>query len=141
MNCQWESFENKFKCKNCGKVVPRNTIKRNCDSVAKTKVQPPGMGARVMNLAQAAAHHVVTGFQHCTKEQKQDRYNKCSENACGFFVKRDDNQGVCAHSSCGCFIRSGGKFMDKLSWASSSCPVGRWGPVENKLDENTEKGV
>ena len=70
-------------------------------------------------------------MQHCSEEEKQKRYEICKQNKCNLFVSHGDG-GICAHDDCGCFIRSNGKFMDKLSWADSKCPVGLWGFVDKK---------
>ena len=131
MNCQWEPFEDKFKCGLCGFVVSRNTIRKNCTSFKEVKKEPPGLIQQAVNFGKATINHLAHGIKHCTEEQKQDRYNKCSKNMCGLFRPHGDG-GVCAHDECGCFIRSNGKFMDKLSWADSKCPEGYWGPIEEK---------
>lgn len=121
MKCEWEPYENKFKCKHCGFIVPRNTINRIC------QFHVPSMAKRVTNLAQAVVKHVQTGLKHCTTEQRQKRLEICQSNQCGLF-----KDGICAHEDCGCYIRNKGKFFDKLSWADSKCPVGLWGPEKSE---------
>lgn len=140
MLCKWEPFEDKYKCKNCGFVVKRNTIKKNCSAYKQHKVidetekQPPNIAKRAKNLGKATAKHVMTGMKYCTQEQKQKRFDICKSNKCGLFRGRG-NGGICAHDDCGCPIRSQGKFIDKLSWRSSKCPKGLWGP------ENDDKTI
>ena len=134
MRCNWEPFEDKFKCKRCGTVVPRNTLKRTCPE------PQPGIIRKAVNLTKAAVTHVAQGLKHCTEEQKQARYAQCTKNECGFYMG-DVDGGVCTHHSCGCCIRHHGKFMDKLSWADSSCPLNYWGPIAEKEDKTPENGV
>lgn len=97
------------------------------------------MAEKAANFAQAAVVHITTGMKACTNEEKAERYKICSSNQCGYFLAHGEN-GVCGHSKCGCVIRSGGRIIDKLTWADSKCPVGLWGAIE-KNDENPENGV
>jgi len=140
MDCQWIPHENKYKCQNCGFVVPHDRFHRNCPTFkTETPKKPPNILQKAVNFTKAAVNHITTGMQHCTEEEKTERFNICKSNKCKLFVQHDDG-GVCAHDDCGCFIRSNGKFMDKLSWAESKCPVGLWGPI-TKSSENSKIGV
>ena len=132
-NCIWEPYENRFRCRNCGYIISQK-IPRNCDIYHK---KAPGLAQKTVNFTKAATNHVITCLKHCTEEEKQQRFNICKSNKCGLFREHGDG-GICAHDDCGCYIRSSGKFMDKLSWADSKCPVGLWGP---KSSENPENGV
>lgn len=136
MNCQWEKYDDKYKCKYCGFIVPDNTFVKNCKANEK---EIPNIVKRGANFSRALFEHTKTGLKHCTNEEKMVRFEICQSNKCGLFRKHG-NVGICAHDSCGCFIRNSGKFMDKLSWAESKCPVGLWGPTE-KIQENTQNGV
>lgn len=144
MQCKWIPFDGKVKCEVCGAIAPSDKFKRNCihtkHETPPEGVKIPSLAQRAVNFGKAAMKHVAEGMRHCTDEQKQERYDKCATNECGLFVVQND-KGVCAHSSCGCFIRGNRKFMDKLSWADSACPLGRWGPITEKNDETPEKGV
>jgi len=136
MNCIWEPFEDEYKCKNCGFTVPRNTIKKTCSNFRSgTPKDIPSISQRMINFGKAGFKHIMTGGKHCTPEQKRERYEICTSNKCGLF-KAYGTGGVCAHDDCGCFIRSNGKFLDKLSWADSKCPVDMWGPISTENDEN-----
>lgn len=137
MNCEWEPFKDKFICKNCGFIVNNNKIKKNCKAGKKLAKKPPKMTQRVQNLGKAVVNHMKTGRKHCTPEQRQERFDICKTNECGFFIKRGQEDGVCGHEKCGCYIRAKGKFLDKLSWADSECPVGMW----KKIEEKPENGV
>ena len=146
MNCEWEPFQDKYKCKFCGFIVNNENIHKNCKELRKKrqnnkeKITPkiPNMSTRAKNFAKASIKHVMTGRKHCSDEQKAERLSICKSNQCGFFIPRgDDGGGVCGHKKCGCMLRSQGRFLDKISWADSGCPVGKWGPVQVKSDENT----
>ena len=128
MNCEWEPYNNKFRCKYCGFIVPNSNFNKNC--MRETK-DIPSLNKRMVNLSRAVGQHVLTGSKHCSEEDREERFNICKSNKCGLF-RENEGGGVCAHDSCGCYLRSHGKFMDKLSWADSRCPVGMWGP---KIDE------
>lgn len=136
MDCEWVSFENRWKCKNCGFIVSSNLVHKNC--AAKKDI--PNIIKRAKNFGKAITHHISTGSKHCTDEQKQVRFDKCKSNECGLFRVYGDG-GICAHDDCGCFIRSSGQFLDKLSWADSKCPVGIWGPILENNSKSPKSGV
>lgn len=146
MNCELVPFEGKFKCKYCNFTCKSGAVKRNCPLQKQPEpppiedVEAPGPLKRGLNFGKAIVKHVASGMRHCTPAQKNYRYTICSSNKCKLFLKHQGG-GVCAHDSCGCYIRSNGKFMDKLSWAESRCPVGQWGPIDEITDQDTEKGV
>lgn len=127
MDCQWVPFENKWKCQNCGFIVPDSTFKKNC--IIKQDI--PNIIQRGKNLGKAMVKHVREGMKNCSDNQKQVRFEICESNKCGLFRGRGEG-GICAHEDCGCYLRSNGRFMDKLSWAESKCPIGLWLPVESK---------
>lgn len=134
MDCKWIPFGDKFKCEKCGFVVKSDKIHKNCRDI-------PSITKRAKNLSKAVVKHFSTGMQHCSDEEKQERFTICQSNKCGLFRPYGNSgDGICAHDDCGCFIRSNGKFLDKLSWADSKCPAGMWGPIE-KNQQNDEKGV
>ena len=142
MKCEWIEFGNIYKCKNCGFEVRINTLNKVCSAYPRPEVikSPPNIIKRGMNFGKAAVNHVMTGAHHCTNEEKQQRFHICQSNECGLFQVHGEG-GICSHDDCGCYIRSNGKFMDKLSWAESKCPVGKWGPIEQKTQESPENGV
>ena len=134
-NCQFIEDDGKFKCINGGYITPFAGLKKNC-----IKQNPPNLLKRGVNLGKAMVKHAKTGMHHCTFEEKQSRFETCKSNECGLFKVHGEG-GICSHDDCGCYIRSNGKFMDKLSWAESKCPVGKWGPIEQKTQESPENGV
>ena len=158
--CLFQPTEGNFyQCVFCGFQVPNEHYVKECHADSKIiaqkleeikiqseplpNIQPPSMMARAKNLAKAGIKHLMTGMNHCSKEDKAKRFQICQSNQCKLFLinPHDASQGVCSHQSCGCFIRAHGEFMDKLSWAESECPVGLWGPVEPESPENPENGV
>lgn len=144
MQCEWEPFEDRFKCKYCGLIVPIRKIRHRCavQSTMPLLPDPPGLMRRAANLGKAAVDHLKTGMQHVDDQQKANRFQICQSNQCGLFrTHGNEGGGICAHEDCGCYIRSNGRFMDKLSWATSKCPIGLWGPIEPKNIENPENGV
>lgn len=136
MDCEWIPFGDRWKCVRCGFIVNSDKIHKNCSS----NKNPPNIVQRAKNLGKAAAQHIITGMHHCTEEQKQERFEICSSNKCGLFRANGDG-GICAHDDCGCFIRSNGKFLDKLSWAESKCPVGLWSPISQNNSKISKNGV
>lgn len=120
MFCEWEPYEEGYKCKKCG-FVSKVNFKKNCG------ITPPKLTKRIQNFTKASANHLMTGMKHCSDEQKKKRFEICKSNKCGLFLSKGEG-GICSHDNCGCFIRSNGKFLDKLSWADSKCPEGFWGP-------------
>lgn len=120
MDCEWHPFKNQVKCKNCGRIQNK-AIRRNCPA----KKKPPNIAKKAKNFTKAAKKHIQTGMKYCTPEQKKERFNICQSNKCGLFRKKGDG-GICAHDDCGCPIRSKSKFIDKLSWVSSKCPLNFW---------------
>jgi hypothetical protein len=122
IHCDFVVFERRFKCKNCGFISPTNA-KRNCKLEEK---DIPSFTKRVANFTKSLIKHNLTGRKHCSKQQRNERYEICKSNKCGLFKSDDGINGICAHDDCGCFIRNSGKFMDKLSWEDSKCPMKLW---------------
>lgn len=65
------------------------------------------------NFLSSAANHVRNGMQNVSDEEKQDRLNICNE--CPHITEDKSRCG-----KCGCFLQT------KTTWASSSCPIGKW---------------
>jgi hypothetical protein len=73
---------------------------------------------KVKNFIDAASGHLNNGAKLCSDEQIEQRYAIC--NGCEHFINSSCNK-------CGCPIVRNKRFISKLSWASSECPVGKWG--------------
>jgi hypothetical protein len=80
----------------------------------------PPLAERLANFAASAAKHVAAGMPRCTDEQIAERFAICQ--GCEFL-----SGGAC--SKCGCPVVREAKYISKLSWATESCPVGKWGPA------------
>ena len=75
---------------------------------------------KAKNFAVASAKHIAAGAPHASEEEVARRFAICE--GCEHFDGRACRQ-------CGCPVVREKKFLSKLSWADSSCPVGKWGPV------------
>jgi hypothetical protein len=77
----------------------------------------PSLLQRAANLATAAARHVASGAKIVSEDVRARRLALCL--ACEHYV---DKKCV----KCGCSIKNEAGMIDKLSWESSQCPVGKW---------------
>lgn len=73
---------------------------------------------KVKNFISATSEHINNGGKLCSEEQIEQRYAICQ--GCEHFVNSSCGK-------CGCPIVRNKRFISKLSWASSECPVGKWG--------------
>ena len=89
----------------------------------------PSLARRVVNLAAAAKKHIATGMNVVDDVVRQYRLEQCL--SCTEYY--DPVEETCAHPLCGCGVKRKRGIIDKLSWASQDCPIGRWSsppPVE-----------
>jgi hypothetical protein len=109
----------RFRCDECGLVTtplrPEYIHKLSCRCPRKTPV-PPGILQAAANFTRAAAVHIATGAKTAPDEVREQRLSICQ--ACHLF-----NGTACTHKQCGCSIKEKRGFIDKLSWASSKCPL------------------
>ena len=96
---------------------------RPCHESDKTSVtvprrDGPSFLAKVKNFAVASAKHVAAGMPMASDEEIIRRHDICL--GCEFF---QDNSCL----KCGCPVSRNKKYISKLSWADSECPVGKWG--------------
>jgi hypothetical protein len=80
--------------------------------------QLASFSTKVKSFINAASGHLQNGAKLCSDEQIEKRYSIC--HSCEHFVNSSCNK-------CGCPIVRNKRFISKLSWASSECPVGKWG--------------
>lgn len=78
---------------------------------------PVPFSSRVKNFIAATTDHLKNGAKLCSDEQIEKRYSIC--NSCEHFINSSCGK-------CGCPIIRNKRFISKLSWASSECPVGKW---------------
>jgi hypothetical protein len=100
-------------------------VSRNGDHITVDDTHPdyprlrtPSIIQKVKNFSVAAAKHVATGMKRASDEEIIRRHEICT--ACEFF-----RENSC--TKCGCPISRDRKFISKLAWADSECPVGKWG--------------
>lgn len=72
---------------------------------------------KAQNFAVAAAKHVAAGMPLASEEEIIRRHDICL--SCEFLKNS-------ACTKCGCPVVRERKYVSKLSWADSSCPVGKW---------------
>lgn len=89
---------------------------------AYPRAPKPGVSllTKAANFATAAAKHVAAGAPMASDEEVARRHDICR--GCEHFDGKACRQ-------CGCPVVRERKYLSKLSWADSSCPVGKWGPV------------
>jgi RNase P subunit RPR2 len=115
-------------CTDCGKVVISLTsdilhfcsVKLDSDDKTSnsTKSNSPSFITRVKNFAKASAKHIASGMPTATDEEISRRHNICM--SCEFMKNN-------SCTKCGCPLIRDKKYISKLSWADSECPVGKWG--------------
>lgn len=82
------------------------------------RTDAPSFLTKVKNFAVASAKHVAAGMPMASDAEILRRHDICM--ACEFLK---DN----ACTKCGCPVVRAKKYVSKLSWADSECPVGKWG--------------
>jgi hypothetical protein len=87
-------------------------------SVKTDQEQLASFSTKVKSFINAASEHLQNGAKLCSDEQIEQRYRIC--HGCEHFINSSCNK-------CGCPIVRNKRFISKLSWASSECPVGKWG--------------
>lgn len=81
---------------------------------------PVPIARKAANFAKAAVRHIADGGRQCTNEEIAARFAICEQ--CPLLV-----DAHCTHESCGCGISPKRAVLSKLTWASESCPIGKWG--------------
>ena len=97
-----------------------------------TRTDAPTFLTKVKNFAKAAAAHVAAGMPMAPDEEIIRRHDICQ--GCEFMKNN-------ACTKCGCPLVRGRKYVSKLSWAGSECPVGKWGRVEAATTTPPPKNV
>jgi hypothetical protein len=84
----------------------------------------PSLAQRVANFSKAVVKHVRDRGRQCTDDEIAARFAICEQ--CPLLV---DNH--CTHKNCGCGISPKRSMVSKLTWASESCPVGKWSAIDS----------
>ena len=105
------------KCKICGTQLGGLKCHKCGTYRDKTKTEPSkdkSILEKASSFASATVKHARDGFKNVSDETKQNRTNICKK--CKHY---DESSDTCRQ--CGCYLSV------KTSWASESCPVGKWG--------------
>lgn len=78
------------------------------------ELQGPSLLQKAGNFAREAAAHVGDKLRRVSQAIRDRRLNICRK--CELY-----NRGYCRHPRCGCPMGR------KTWWASTECPIGRWG--------------
>jgi hypothetical protein len=89
----------------------------------------PGVSiiTKAANFATSAAKHIAAGMPQCSDAERERRFAICQ--GCEFY-----DGSAC--SKCGCPVVREKRFVSKLAWADSECPVGKWGKEARKAVDN-----
>ena len=82
------------------------------------RADAPSFLAKVKNFAVASAKHLAAGAPLASDAEILRRHDICQ--GCEFFKNNSCQK-------CGCPVYRDRKYVSKLSWADSECPVGKWG--------------
>lgn len=105
------------------------------------KPKAPSFLKKVKNFTTSMAKIALGGFETVPEEELQKRWDTCSGNKekgierCEKFTQ-NDGYSVCSleKGGCGCQLSEDStKYINKLLWAKSSCPIKKW------LEYNTNK--
>ena len=115
--CDFRIVDNIAKCSMCGFSMPATSqrILRHCDSVSLLE--------KARNFTSAAIRHAAAGLPMASDEEIARRHAICV--GCEFYDGK-------ACVKCGCPVKREKAYLSKLSWADQACPVGQWGPVDNR---------
>jgi ribosomal protein L32 len=78
------------------------------------KSDEPTILTKGANLSRSLFHHAKDGFKNVESDLQKRRLEICQK--CEYY--KEDNISC---KKCGCYL------LIKTSWASESCPVGKWG--------------
>lgn len=121
----------RHKCEACGLVtapiLPASAAKVRCKCWPIAPYDPT-RAEKAANLFAATRKHVASGLSMVTPEVRAERLAICE--GCELYDGK-----ICRHKKCGCPIGAKRKFFDKLSWASSSCPLEKWTAEAEPLKE------
>jgi hypothetical protein len=99
---------------------------------ARLGFSPPSLARKAANFAKAAMRHIADRGRQCTPAEVEARFAICEQ--CPLYVDHH-----CSHQKCGCKISKNLALVSKLSWASESCPEGKWSaiPLPNEADSRS----
>lgn len=107
-----QSNLNGIKCHRCGTYVEREANKMPEDEKISSEAKNT-FTKKVKSFVSSASEHVGSGFKNVSDQTKKQRLAVCKK--CNSYNKQNNS---C--NDCGCFLSL------KTSWASESCPQGKW---------------
>lgn len=81
-------------------------------------IEPPSLGRKLLNLGVAAVKHAASGLARANDQALAERLEACAN--CTQLAEDDS----CLR--CGCPVKV------KATWASESCPEGKWAAVPTR---------
>lgn len=108
-------------------IKPPKEMSTIPDKQDRATPKVPPLTTRLANFTKAAISHAINGSPTCSQEQIDDRISICR--TCPYFIKNAENNGetgICGHMGCGCNINTEVKYLNKLAWRDSDCPIGKW---------------
>jgi hypothetical protein len=88
-----------------------------------TRKDSPSFITKIKNFVSSSVEHVASGMKMASDEEIIRRHDICM--VCEFMKNN-------SCTKCGCPLVREKKYVSKLSWADSKCPVGKWGPSLNE---------
>lgn len=124
MDCNFEPYNDKYKCIKCGFISP--ILGRHycyatttSETLSITENEQPSLGMVIWNFTKATAKHLILGAPKRTQTEVTELYKICQE--CELF-----RENRCTHTSCGCNINDKLILLNKLYWATEHCPINKW---------------
>lgn len=87
-------------------------------STMTASVDPPSLLQMALYFSSSLVEHIGDGMRKCNIDDIKSRLAICQE--CEHF----ESNGHCG--LCGCACGGQRAFLNKLAWASESCPAGKW---------------
>ena len=110
------------------KYEEKKKMNKEQNDKQEEEVKAPSLIKQAKKFSVDAIKHAVKGNPTCTQEQINERLKICE--SCKWF-----RSNRCM--KCGCACNKNKKYLNKLAWADQSCPVGKWGPIEENEEESS----
>lgn len=108
----WEQCRGPNQNPNDCKPKAQEEHEKELEAKQEDQTKLPSTMTMAKNFVSSAAKHMASGFNNVTKEERDRRLAICAE--CPHIV----NNTRCG--KCGCVLKT------KATWATSSCPIGKW---------------
>jgi hypothetical protein len=105
-------------------IIIDSTTQQLPAKLSSPDFKQPNILQKAINFAGALVKHTAAGFAEVTPEQQEERLKICE--SCEF---KTPSVGLevksCICGKCGCPL------FKKTAWATSKCPIDKWGPVDS----------